>query len=225
MSGAAATRTLKQLAALLESYGAEANPTDAKGKTRARILRTATELFQRQGYKRTSVDDVARESGVAKGTVYVHFKNKAELLFHAIAEEKKRFMASFLPIMTEALAPDERMRRYLALSFSTLDTAPLISKLMSGDREMLLFLEELGPELSAEVSEQQMVGMTALLEGVGHFDRLTPAQKRDRIAVLKGVVYSAAQLMDERTRGELSKEKFARELARMIVAGLGAPPP
>lgn len=52
---------------------------------RNRILDAAQSLFVRYGVKRTSIDDVARESGIAKGTVYLSFKSKAEL-FAAIAE-------------------------------------------------------------------------------------------------------------------------------------------
>jgi AcrR family transcriptional regulator len=51
---------------------------------RDRILDAAQKLFVRYGVKRTSIDDVAREAGIAKGTVYLSFKSKAEL-FAAIA--------------------------------------------------------------------------------------------------------------------------------------------
>src|SRR5258708_39798449 len=61
---------------------AEDNDTNDK---RARILATAQSLFLRYGVKRTSVDDVARGAGIAKGTVYLYFESK-ETLFKAIAE-------------------------------------------------------------------------------------------------------------------------------------------
>src|ERR1700719_3973000 len=69
---------------------------------RDRILDAAQKLFVRYGVKRTSIDDVAREAGIAKGTVYLSFKTKAEL-FAAIAD---RLCASTLTdaqrIMLEA---------------------------------------------------------------------------------------------------------------------------
>src|SRR5216684_3913815 len=52
---------------------------------RDRILDAAQSLFVRYGVKRTSIDEVAREAGIAKGTVYLSFKSKAEL-FAAIAD-------------------------------------------------------------------------------------------------------------------------------------------
>jgi AcrR family transcriptional regulator len=51
---------------------------------RARILDAALGLFLRYGVKRTSIDDVAREAGIAKGTVYLYYESKT-VLFAAIA--------------------------------------------------------------------------------------------------------------------------------------------
>jgi AcrR family transcriptional regulator len=43
------------------------------------ILDAAERLFTQFGYRRTSVEDVAREAGVAKGTVYLYFESKVAL--------------------------------------------------------------------------------------------------------------------------------------------------
>lgn len=52
---------------------------------RMRILNSAQNLFLRYGVKRTSMDDVAREAGIAKGTLYLYFTSK-NALFAALAE-------------------------------------------------------------------------------------------------------------------------------------------
>jgi TetR/AcrR family transcriptional repressor of mexJK operon len=54
---------------------------------RLAILECASELFLTQGYTHTSMDEVAKVSGVSKQTVYSHFKNK-ELLYTAVIEQK-----------------------------------------------------------------------------------------------------------------------------------------
>jgi AcrR family transcriptional regulator len=59
-------------------------PIDRADK-RDRILDAAQSLFVRYGVKRTSIDDVARKAGIAKGTVYLSFESKAAL-FAAIAD-------------------------------------------------------------------------------------------------------------------------------------------
>ncbi|RKE39942.1 TetR family transcriptional regulator [Paraburkholderia sp. BL23I1N1] len=55
------------------------------GDKRDRILDSALMLFLRYGVKRTSIDDIAREVGIAKGTIYLSFDSKAAL-FAAIAD-------------------------------------------------------------------------------------------------------------------------------------------
>jgi len=67
----------------------------AKSKTAKRdaILDAAERLFARFGFRRTSVDDVAREAGIAKGSVYLHFEGKEAMLTAVLAriiEEAER---------------------------------------------------------------------------------------------------------------------------------------
>jgi AcrR family transcriptional regulator len=76
---------------------------------RERILDAAQRLFVRYGVKRTSIDDVAQEAGIAKGTVYLSFKSKAEL-FAAIADRLcANIHADAQRIILEATSPVERL--------------------------------------------------------------------------------------------------------------------
>lgn len=43
------------------------------------IADAALRLFARYGYKRSSMDDIAREAGLAKATLYLHFKGKDDV--------------------------------------------------------------------------------------------------------------------------------------------------
>ena len=47
---------------------------------RERIIKAATGLFARKGYNGTAVSEIARQAGVAQGTVFHHFKSKQNLL-------------------------------------------------------------------------------------------------------------------------------------------------
>ena len=51
---------------------------EAGTKTEA-ILAAAVKLFTQFGFRRTSMDDIARDAGVAKGTLYLYFAGKAEV--------------------------------------------------------------------------------------------------------------------------------------------------
>ena len=48
--------------------------------TQEKILAVARELFDSDGYENVPVDEIAKSAGVAKGTVFVHFPDKASLL-------------------------------------------------------------------------------------------------------------------------------------------------
>src|SRR5262245_54456856 len=63
--------------------GVEAATTKSQ-RRREDILRKATELFDRQGYANTSLDDIARVVGIAREGIYYYFKNRAEILLHII---------------------------------------------------------------------------------------------------------------------------------------------
>ena len=58
------------------------------------ILAAAFDVFAAHGYAETRLDEVAKRAGVAKGTIYLYFKNK-EQLFRAVARSliQKRFDA------------------------------------------------------------------------------------------------------------------------------------
>lgn len=53
-------------------------------RTKRRIIESAYALFYKQGFSRSSVDDIACRAGVTKRTLYAHFRSKDELLTAAL---------------------------------------------------------------------------------------------------------------------------------------------
>jgi AcrR family transcriptional regulator len=51
-------------------------PRGDAGSRRAAILDAALPVFGQYGYRRTSMDDIAREAGIAKGTIYLNFASR-----------------------------------------------------------------------------------------------------------------------------------------------------
>jgi TetR/AcrR family transcriptional regulator, cholesterol catabolism regulator len=49
-------------------------------RTRARLREAANDLFLRQGVEKTTVDQIVTKAGVSKGTFYLHFPRKEDLL-------------------------------------------------------------------------------------------------------------------------------------------------
>ena len=51
-----------------------------KTDTRHHIIEIASELFYKNGYNSTGINEIIKESGIAKATLYSHFKSKEDLL-------------------------------------------------------------------------------------------------------------------------------------------------
>jgi TetR/AcrR family transcriptional regulator, regulator of autoinduction and epiphytic fitness len=68
------------------------NPPRRDGEARrAEILDASLRVFGQYGYRRTSMDDIAREADIAKGTIYLSFTSKEEV-FQALAQRLSRQM-------------------------------------------------------------------------------------------------------------------------------------
>jgi AcrR family transcriptional regulator len=63
----------------------------SKGSRReARLLDAAARLFARFGFDKTSIDEIAREAGVSKGAVYLHWRSKDALFEATLVREGLR---------------------------------------------------------------------------------------------------------------------------------------
>ena len=68
---------------------------------RVRITDAAVAVFAQKGYHAARVSDVAKEAGVADGTIYLYFRNKEDLLL-SIFEEKMEMLNSMAHGDTQA---------------------------------------------------------------------------------------------------------------------------
>jgi AcrR family transcriptional regulator len=73
----------------------EHGQTEDRSKREARadrILDAAAELMVRWGYNKTTIDDIARLAGVAKGTIYLHWKTREDLFLALMRREYNRLV-------------------------------------------------------------------------------------------------------------------------------------
>ena len=81
---------------------------------RERILETAYELFSRHGVRAVGVDRIVASSGVAKMSLYRHFRSKEELVLAFLQEREKRWTMEWLHAEASSRA-DEGAGRLLAI--------------------------------------------------------------------------------------------------------------
>lgn len=81
------------------------------GGKRTAILNAATRVFARRGFFNAQVADVAREAGVAAGTVYLYFRSKDDLLTSIFEKSMTRALEEADRALAGVSDPVERLRR------------------------------------------------------------------------------------------------------------------
>jgi TetR/AcrR family fatty acid metabolism transcriptional regulator len=94
------------------------------------IIEAAVRVFARKGYYNSRVSDIAREAGIAAGTIYLYFKTKDDILVTLFRGK----MADFVDTVRKAIAvePDaaSKIRRLVALHFRILEENPDLAEVV-----------------------------------------------------------------------------------------------
>ena len=102
----------------------------------ARILDAAGELLLSYGYRKVTIDDVARRAGVGKGTVYLHWASKLELFATVLVRDVAGITAEQLAVLRTDPA-EVRLHRTMHGLFLLVMQRPLARAFYTGDTELL----------------------------------------------------------------------------------------
>ncbi|GAA3755149.1 AcrR family transcriptional regulator [Spinactinospora alkalitolerans] len=126
---------------------------DAQRVRRAeRILDAAGELLVSWGYRRVTIDEVARRAGVGKGTVYLHFATK-EALFLTVLMRSQLAMAE-RAVQRMRTDPSSVLLSNMARSaYLEVQRDPMVRAILTGDTETLGSLTRSAYETAGELLE------------------------------------------------------------------------
>jgi len=113
-----------------------AKPTSRDPTRRARILAVAKRRFVERGFRGTTLSEVAREAGCAKGALYLEFEDK-EALVRAVVQAtfdavRERYQDQVLSLRS----PLDRLVATLAFAFREHAREPLFARLLRDDPEL-----------------------------------------------------------------------------------------
>jgi AcrR family transcriptional regulator len=80
---------------------------------RSQILDAARQNFAKQGVAETTVDAIAKTAGVAKGTVYLYFGSKDEVLLEILGQDLQEFHDCTVPAIRRAGPIDDRLAAFV----------------------------------------------------------------------------------------------------------------
>jgi TetR/AcrR family fatty acid metabolism transcriptional regulator len=114
-----------------------------KRERRAAILDAAVETFAQRGFHQARVSDVARQAGVADGTIYLYFKSKDDLLISLFEEKMEEIVEAFrVEVHRHELAQD-RLRCFIELHLRMVAERPTLAEVMTVElRQSSKFMRE-----------------------------------------------------------------------------------
>ncbi|MFL5805161.1 MAG: TetR/AcrR family transcriptional regulator [Roseiflexaceae bacterium] len=180
-----------------------------------RILDAAAALILRWGYNKTTVDDIARQAGVAKGTIYLHWKTR-EALFKALMQREKLALTMDVKQRVTADPAGATLRGLLKHSALALMQRPLLKAVLLHDMEVIGKLAHSEHRSTAYI--ERLAGFTTYLELLRDHDLVrTDLSLRAQVymasAIFMGFFLVAPLMPGEFT---LSDEELADLLAETV---------
>lgn len=113
------------------------------GDKRERILDAAERVFAAHGFYHAKVSEIAREAGVADGTIYLYFKNKEALLI-ALFESRMEEVTGRLQRATDAVDdPSEKLRAFITTHLRMVKESPNLASVLTVElRQSSKFMKE-----------------------------------------------------------------------------------
>lgn len=180
-----------------------------KELTRGRIRDAARELFYRQGYNVTTMDQIAVAAGVRRSTLYFHFKDKDEIVRRIAEEYAPKALA-----MQERLPGPRPTRAEIAIWLAEL------VEFVKAERAPMVLFRDLAGLASAPIREVRSLGDVLIESMAARIPAFRAAlEPGERQAVARAW---AELVMREATRASLyaSRPDAGPEAAaNLVVAG------
>lgn len=88
-----------------------------KNNKKELIINAAIRIFAQKGFYTANVADVAKEAGVADGTIYLYFKSKDDLLISLFETKMEEILQRFSSLLKSEQRADDKLRQFIQLYF------------------------------------------------------------------------------------------------------------
>ncbi len=201
-----------------------ATPSGARPEVRRALLDATGALVQRHGYRKTSVEDIARQAGVSRATAYLYFANKEELVLGWIAQRDQERLTGLRDLIRDDnKSATERAEAFLLARILTrFDSAQpyteSIDELLAALRPRVLAERDRLHETEAALLAGVLQGGVAEGEFAPFADPLATAR-----LLLLGTNALLPYSLTARQLGErVEVESRARGLIALLMGGLAA---
>ncbi len=125
------------------------------------IIEAASRRFERYGYTKTSLEEIAHDLGIGKATIYHYFGSKEDLLLNVIQMEAARLREKTLEALKKVATPPEKLRLFLQIHFDHIFQSANIKSL---NRETIYKLQPIVDNAVREFYQDQLKMLRSILE-------------------------------------------------------------
>jgi AcrR family transcriptional regulator len=104
-----------------------------ESERRAQILSIAKKRFERFGFNKTTVDEIAKDASISKRTLYQEFENKEKILEELLMFEALSVRKAILNQISKVNEPAEKLQTYIRLAKKYLDQNPFILNVLNDE--------------------------------------------------------------------------------------------
>jgi AcrR family transcriptional regulator len=97
-----------------------------ESEKRNQVLALAKKRFEKFGFNKTTVDEIAKDATISKRTLYQEFGNKERILKELFVSETLSVRQAILDRINKTVDPEEKLRTYIRLALKYLKHNPFI---------------------------------------------------------------------------------------------------
>lgn len=149
------------------------------------LITKGRELFGVKGLRKTTVEDITSEVGIAQGSFYAFFDSKEELYFEVLEIEERAIWESLRSHLGGIRLDRKGFKQFLSASLDLIHENPFIRDLVQNDSYSKLLGKVPESKMSAHLAEERSI----LLESLGSYQR-EGTMKKVKPRVLAGLFHA-----------------------------------
>ncbi len=190
------------------------------------ILTAARRVIAAKGLAAATMDEIAETAGLAKGTIYLYFRNKQELFQAVVSEVLGRLVASLEDISRRPEPAGVRLAQMLHLLLATLEAEEDCFRVFSSEFPVLHFYLDHGAQAVRELDQQLTAALATVIRQGMAAGEFVGGDAQQIAQIVRGMVRAVAlqKLVEGRPASLLEAYPLLKHL---VFAGLrrGTTPP
>lgn len=154
--------------------------------TVARAIASARKLFTERGYSGTTLQDISRDMGVTRATLYLYFDSKVDLYCQTIDATQELLRPGFEAVLAEDLTCKAKLVGLLRVALGDLDNESSGSPFMAGVPLELMRHEELRAAIDYKENKLALTLLKLFDEGLANGEITADANAEDLMVLFMG---------------------------------------